>query len=147
MRLNSDWTELLRALNAAGARYLIVGAHAVMFYTRPRGTTDLDIWVARDAENAKRVHAALRAFEAPTDDLSIDDLQADDVIFQFGREPNRIDILTDIDGVEFEAAWPRRVSANYGPERAWFISKQDLLANKRAAGRDRDLLDVKTLEP
>ena len=146
MSLNSDWIELLHELNAAGARYLIVGAHAVILYTRPRGTTDFDIWVARDAENAKRVYEALLRFRAPIQNLSLDDLQSDDLIFQFGREPNRIDIITDVEGVDFEEAWPRRASASYGAETAWFISKQDLVVNKRAVGRGKDLLDLKALE-
>lgn len=146
MNLNSDWIELLHELNAAAVRYLVVGAHAVMLYSRPRGTVDFDIWVARDAENAKKVYEALLCFRAPLDKLSIDDLQTDDLIFQFGREPNRIDIITDIEGVAFEDAWSRRVSATYGTEHAWFISKQDLLVNKRAVGRDKDFLDLKALE-
>jgi len=146
MSLNSDWIGLLRELNAADVRYLVVGAHAVMLYTRPRGTTDFDIWVARDAENAEKVYAALSRFGAPLEDLAADDLQDDDLIFQFGREPNRIDIITDIAAVEFDKAWARRVSASYGSERAWFISKEDLVVNKKAVGRDKDLLDLKALE-
>jgi hypothetical protein len=142
MNLNSDWIELLQELNAADVRYMIVGAHAVILYTRPRGTIDFDVWVARDSENAGRVYEALLRFQAPLEELSKSDLESDDLIFQFGREPNRIDIITSIEGVEFEDAWPRRVSAQYGTEKAWFISKEDLLVNKRAVGRHKDLSDL-----
>jgi hypothetical protein len=146
MKTNSDWTALLRELNAVDARYLVVGAHAVILYTRPRGTIDFDVWVARDLENAKRVYRALANFGAPLDELSVEDLLTDDLVFQIGREPNRIDIITDIDGVDFEDAWLKRAIGDYGEARALFISKEHLIENKRAAGREKDLIDLRALE-
>src|SRR5579859_2872396 len=102
MATNPDFRDLLHALCAAGAEFLVVGAHAVMFYTSPRYTKDLDIWVRPTLDNAERVHRALRAFGAPMADLAIGDLEKPGTIFQIGIAPNRIDVITSIEGVRFE---------------------------------------------
>jgi hypothetical protein len=97
---NRDFKDLFSALSVADARFLVVGAHAVMLYTAPRYTKDLDIWVEPTRENAERVHAALIAFGAPMSDLAVGDLAELGTIFQMGVEPNRIDVITSIDGVD-----------------------------------------------
>jgi hypothetical protein len=146
MATNPDFKDLLSALCAEGAEFIIVGAHAVMFHTVPRYTKDLDVWVRPAPENAARVHRALRAFGAPMADLTVEDLASPGTIFQIGIAPNRVDVLTSIDAVTFEEAWPRRVASTYGGVPIALLSVEDLLTNKRAAGRRQDLLDVEQLE-
>jgi hypothetical protein len=142
----SHWTELLRGLNARDVRYLIVGAHALGRYAIPRATGDLDIWIERSRQNAERTYRTLIEFGAPLNDLSVDDLQRDDLIFAFGRPPLRVDVLTDIDGVVFEEAWKDRAEGMLGGVSVSFIGRAHLIANKRAAGRAKDLADVEALE-
>lgn len=146
MPANPDFRDLFVELSAAGAEFLVVGAHAVMFYTVPRYTKDLDIWVRPTRDNAQRVYRALAAFGAPLDALTEDDLAIPGTIFQIGMAPNRIDILTSIQGVDFETAWQRRVLSTYGDAAIQLLSRADLLANKRAVGRPQDLLDIAHLE-
>ena len=145
MFLQPDWIALLRELNAADARYLVVGAGALAFHGLPRATRDFDIWVDPDTNNAVRVYQALARFGAPLDSLSVSDLQSDDLIFQIGVEPLRIDVITDISGIRFEEAWPNRVFAEVETVRIPILSREDLIRNKRATGREKDALDVKAL--
>src|SRR3954451_24474497 len=105
MKINSDFKDLLRSLNAAGIRYLIVGGYAVMVHTEPRYTNDLDIWIDRDEQNARALLRALAEFGAPTGEVTPADLTEPEVFFQIGIEPVRIDILTSVAGLVFEAAW------------------------------------------
>ncbi|HEV2260762.1 MAG TPA: hypothetical protein VGR69_00505 [Candidatus Rubrimentiphilum sp.] len=144
--LSSDWIELLRGLNAASAKYLVVGAHALGTYTTPRSTGDLDIWIDRSRGNAEIVYRVLAEFGAPLENVSIDDLQSDDLIFSFGSPPLRIDILTDISGVHFDEAWKARTPGFLGDEPVNYISRELLIVNKRAAGRMKDLADIESLE-
>ena len=146
MPTNPDFKDLFSELSAAGADFIVVGAHAVMFYTVPRYTKDLDIWVRPSKENAARVFQALTCFGAPMDDLTIDDLAVEGTIFQIGVAPNRIDIITGISGVVFEEAWARKVQTSYGGSTVSMLSIEDLLANKTAVGRPQDLLDVEWLK-
>jgi hypothetical protein len=141
-----DWVELIRGLNAADAKYLIVGAHAVGLYGTPRATGDLDIWIERSEANAKLVYRVLVDFGAPLTGLTEADLQSDDCVFMFGRPPVRIDILTDISGVSFEDAWPNREYVVFLEIPAAFIGRDDLIKNKRASGRTKDLADLEVLE-
>src|ERR1700674_2798647 len=108
MAINPDFRDLFSELSAAEARYLLVGAYAVMLYTAPRFTKDLDLWIEASPENARRIHAALSRFGAPMSDLSLDDLASPGTVFQIGVEPNRIDVLTSVEGLRFEDAWQRR---------------------------------------
>jgi hypothetical protein len=143
---NPDFKDLFAALSARGADFLVVGAHAVAFHSAPRYTKDLDIWVRPTRENAIRVMTALRDFGAPMADLTLDDLATPGTVFQMGVEPNRIDILTRIEGVEFEAAWAGRQSSAYGDVPISVLGLTELIANKRTLGRPQDLLDVARLE-
>jgi hypothetical protein len=144
--MNRDFAEMLAALSAAGADYLIVGAHALAVHGYPRATGDLDIWVRPSAENAQRVWAALEQFQAPLTEISRDDLAHEDVVFQIGVAPCRIDILTSVSGVEFETAWSHRIVREVEGTPLPFIGRDDLIANKRACGRPRDLADLAWLE-
>lgn len=146
MGVNPDFRDLFSELNAAEARFLVVGAHAVSFHSVPRYTKDLDVLIGCDPVNAERVFAALGLFGAPLDRLELSDLSTPDTIFQIGVEPNRIDILTTIDGVEFDVAWERRERTTYGDVPIAVLGLDDLIAAKRAAGRPQDRLDLSYLE-
>jgi hypothetical protein len=146
--VNDDWRDLLAALEAAGARYLIVGAHALALHGVPRGTQDLDIWLDSAAANAACAWRALATFGAPLESLgvSVEDLQRAGMVIQLGLPPNRIDLLTSITGVaSFDDAWPDRIEHELDGVPAQFISRRVLIANKRATGRRRDLSDLEAL--
>lgn len=144
--MNRDFVEMLQELSAAGADFLIVGAHALSAYERPRATGDLDIWVRPTRENAQRVWTALTRFGAPLHELTLDDLSTPGITFQMGLEPCRIDILTDITAVTFDEAWPNRVSVQQDDLHYHVIGRNELIRNKRATGRPKDLLDADNLE-
>lgn len=144
--MNSDFKDLLAAFNAHGVEFLVVGAHALAAHGFVRATKDLDVWVRPATTNAERVLAALMEFGAPLHDLTIDDLCHAGLIFQIGVEPIRIDVITSIDGVNFEDAWTNRLKVKFADQPASVLSRRDLISNKRAAGRDQDLLDIKWLE-
>ena len=92
--MTSDFRELLEALNAYDVQFLIVGGHAVMKYTEPRLTKDLDLWIGTDSENAARVIEALRDFSVPLGECKAEDFTQEDVWFQIGVAPVRVDLLT-----------------------------------------------------
>jgi hypothetical protein len=143
---SSDWIELLRGLNAASARYLIIGAHALGNYGAPRATGDLDIWIDRTPENARIVYQVLTDFGAPLGELSVDDLQGDDLVFAIGVPPLRIDILTDASGVTFDDAWKARAEGFLGDVPTHYIGRAEFIVNKHATGRMKDLADIEALE-
>ncbi len=146
MPANPDFRDLFAAFNAAQVRYLLVGGYALAFHGRPRFTKDLDVWLEPGVENAARAYAALEAFGAPLSDLRPGDLERPGLIFQIGVAPNRIDVLTAIDGVTFDEAWPDRQETRYSDQTVPVISRQHLILNKRATGRAQDLLDADELE-
>jgi hypothetical protein len=146
MQQNSDLIDLLGALNAAGAKYLIVGAYALAFHGRPRATKDTDIFIGADTENGRKVFQALRAFGAPLASLTESDLASPDTFFIMGRPPNQIDIITSIDGITFDEAWKNRIESTYAGVSVAYIAKNDLITNKRASARPQDLADVSHLE-
>jgi hypothetical protein len=146
MPLNADFSDLFAALNGAGVKYLLVGGYAVAFHAEPRFTKDLDIWVEPRAANAAQVFEALKVFGAPLADVSEADFAAPGIVFQIGLPPNRIDIVTTVDGVEFSDAWAARAQSSYGAQPISIISRQHLIENKRVMGRPQDLLDVALLE-
>jgi len=139
-----DFKEVLSVLNAHRVRYLVVGAYAVSIHPQPRATKDLDILVKTDADNAKAVFAALAEFGAPPPGLTPADFTAR-TVFSNGGEPVGVDIFTAIPGVEFDAAWPRRLEHIIDQAsglKASFICRDDLIAAKLASGRPQDLADV-----
>jgi predicted nucleotidyltransferase len=143
-----DFKDLLSAFRDHGVKYLIVGGYAVSFHGQPRATKDIDLFVESSSENAKAVYDALSSFGAPMEGLTLEDLKDPQQFIRFGREPLAVDILPNIDGVVFGLAWDRRVEAVIDSERglkAYFISRDDLIASKMAAGRLRDLADVEDL--
>lgn len=146
MALNPDFRDLFAALNEAGARYLLVGGYAVAFHAEPRFTKALDVWTEPDEINAPRVYDGLRRFGAPLHELTVADLVRVGTIFQIGVPPNRIDVITAVDGVAFAEAWPEHVETRYGDVAVTVIGRRHLIQNKRATGRPQDLLDVTLLE-
>jgi hypothetical protein len=145
--VNEDFRDLLAALLAADARFLVVGAHAMAVHGVPRATGDLDVWIATDQANAARVWAALLRFGAPVTSLGVSeaDLQLPDQVIQIGLPPRRIDILTSITGVDFEDAWGGRVIHDVGGLTVPFLGRAALVRNKRATGRTRDRADLELL--
>jgi hypothetical protein len=138
----------LSIFNAHGVKYLIVGGYAVSFHAQPRATKDIDLLIKPDADNAKAVYTALAKFGAPVEGLTPEDLREPGKFFRMGREPVAVDILLEIDGVDFDRAWERRVEGVIdlaSSLTAHFISSADLIAAKVAAGRPQDLADVAAL--
>ena len=144
--MNSDFEELLKAFNESGVKYLVVGGHAVMLYSEPRYTKDLDLWIEASQENGTKVFQALADFGAPLSGLTAADFATEGFFYQMGIPPARVDILMSIDGVRFDEAWPNRKESALGAAPAWFIGREDLIRNKRASGRHIDLHDADLLE-
>jgi len=145
MFVNSDFTDLLKLFSDNNVRYLIIGGYAVIQYAEPRYTKDLDLWISTDTANAASVYAALRAFGAPLAGLTEDDFSEEGYFYQMGVPPVRVDILMGIPGLEFDQAWNKRVEIDFDGLMVSFISKEDLIAAKRASGRPQDLIDANTL--
>ena len=143
--MSPDFKEILSVFNEHKVKYLVVGAYAVMKYTEPRYTKDLDIWVEASQENASKVFAALSNFGAPLSGVTETDFESDG-FFQMGRPPVRIDILMSIDGVAFEDAWPNRQDGDFDGVPASFIGVDDLVVNKTISARPRDLIDIESVE-
>ncbi len=144
--MNSDFKDLLKIFNNNQVNYLIIGGYAIMKYTEPRFTKDLDIWIESTPENARKVFASLREFGAPLQGLTEADFASEGIFYQMGRPPARIDILMSIDGVRFADAWVNRVETDLDGVPALFISRDDLLVNKKAVGRLQDLIDIENLQ-
>lgn len=143
--MTEDFKDLLRAFNANAVKYLIIGGHALSVYTEPRATKDLDLFIRSEPENAKAAFRALAQFGAPLQGMSETDF-VDGTTFQIGQPPNRIDVLQQIAGITFDEAWEHRVEGSIdGEVKAPVISREDLIRNKLASGREQDLLDVKVL--
>ena len=143
--MNRDFAEMLSALSAADAEFLVVGAHALAAHGIVRATGDIDIWVKPTPANAQRVLRALLAFGAPLLDLTVDDLTKTDTVFQIGIDPSRVDILSGISGVSFDEAWSRRLVLDIEGVTVPVLSRSDFVTNKRASGRPKDLLDLELL--
>ena len=143
---NPDFKDMLSALSNAKIDFLLVGAYAVAAHGHPRATGDLDIWVRPDTNTAPRVFKTLADFGAPLHALSVDDLAKPGIVFQIGVEPSRIDILTAISGVTFDDAWSNRMVVEIDDIQFSVIGLQDLIVNKRACGRPKDIADAETLD-
>lgn len=142
--MSPDFKEILSIFNEHEVKYLVVGAFAVMKYSEPRYTKDLDIWVEASEENATRVYAALGDFGAPLGGCSIADF-ASDGFFQMGQPPVRIDIMMSVDGIDFADAWPNRQKGDFDGIPALFIGREDLLTAKAAAARPQDIIDINSI--
>ena len=145
MFANSDFSDLLRLFNAGRVRYLVIGGFAVIQYTEPRFTADLDLWVGTEPRNAGAVYEALREFGAPLSGLTTGDFAEEGYFYQMGVPPVRVDVLMGIPGIGFEDAWARRVEVDFDGLPVPFISRDDLITAKRASGRPQDMIDVQSL--
>lgn len=145
MLTSPDFKELLSILAKHRVRYLVVGGYAVMKYTEPRFTKDLDLWIATDEENSEAVFAALKEFGAPLRDLTPANFREEGYFYQMGSPPLRLDIMMSLPGVTFEAAWVSREKAEIEGLVVPFISRADLIKTKEASGREQDRIDVKKL--
>jgi hypothetical protein len=144
--LSRDFRDILSAFSDAGVEYLLVGAYALAAHGLVRGTGDIDLWVRPTAENADRAYRALLAFGAPAEQFRAEDFTQPDAVIQLGVPPHRIDILTAITGVEFSEAWRSRMKVEMNGIDVPVLSREHLIANKRAADRPKDRIDVGWLE-
>jgi hypothetical protein len=144
--MNRDYLDLLELLLRREARFMVVGAYALAVHGRPRATGDIDIWIDTTGDNPGRVYAALSEFGAPIAELKESDLTVQGTVFQVGVAPRRIDIITRIDGVTFETAWPGKIIVEIQGNGIPFIGRDDFLANKMATGRLKDLADAEELK-
>ena len=144
--LNEDYKDMLQALSDEKVRFLLVGAYAMAAYGYPRATMDIDIWIMPSLQNAEAVLRALRRFGAPLHGLTREDLQTDGTVFQIGVAPRRIAIITAASGLQFEDTFERSLSVNVEGIEVHIPSLDDLIRNKKASGRTRDLADAEALE-
>jgi len=144
--LNRDFKEFAELLRAHGVEYLLVDGYALAAHGHPRYTGDIDFWIAPEPANIERLLAALADFGFGLLGLRPEDFGGDSVI-QLGRAPDRIDLLTQIDGVNFAECWPRRLQVVLDGTELQLIGLDDFRANKRASGRLKDLADLEALEP
>ncbi|HVT89375.1 MAG TPA: DUF6036 family nucleotidyltransferase [Tepidisphaeraceae bacterium] len=148
VNLYPDFKELLKSLNSAKVEYLVLGGYAAIYYGYRRATDDLDIWIAVDPENARKVSKVLTDFGGfPATKVKPSLLQTKGKVFIFGREPIRVDILTSPSGLDFESAYSRRKVVNWDGIKVSLISFEDLKTNKRASGRAKDIADLENLPP
>ncbi len=145
MEVQEDYRELLKSLNAHDVEYVIVGAYALAYHGAPRFTGDLDILVRPTEKNAGRVILALKDFGFEFQELSPSDFQAPDKVVQLGLPPVRVDLITSLTGVTWDEASSGKQKASYGGVPVWYIGREQLIANKRALGRKRDLADLEAL--
>lgn len=144
--LNEDYRDMLHALSDEKVRFLLVGAYAMAAHGYPRATMDIDVWIMPSPQNADSVLRALLRFGAPLHNLTKEDLQKDGTIFQIGVAPRRIDIITEASGLQFEETYRRSLSVNIDGIQVHVPSIEDLIRNKRASGRTKDLADAEALE-
>ncbi len=140
-----DFKEFLQLLNSKEIEYLVIGGYAVGYHGYPRATGDMDIWIALNEKNALKMVEALKAFGFNLPELQMELFLKEKKVVRMGVPPMRLEILTSIDGVSFETCFKRRVIADIGDFKVNFISKADLLVNKRSSGRPQDLVDFEKL--
>jgi len=146
MEIHPDFRDLLAEFAEERVEFLVIGGYAVAHHDRPRYTKDIDLWIGPAAPNIEAACRALDAFGAPEHVIQAFQQARDDEIVWLGAPPLRVDFLKDVAGVRFDEAWPRRVLVEWGGVEFPVIGLDDLIAAKKAAGRERDLLDVQNLE-
>lgn len=143
--MNPHFVEILKAFRDEAVEYLVIGAHALAAHGHVRATLDIDLWVKPTPDNAARTWRALQLFRAPLTKMKAEDFAEPEVLYQIGLPPSRIDIMTSVTGLEFEAAWPNRIMATFGDVAAPVLGLDDMRKAKRAAGRLKDLADLEEL--
>jgi len=145
MGANPDFRDLFKLLHAHRVEFLVVGAYASIYYTLPRYTKDIDIWINPTKPNAQRVCRALEEFGAPLTGVGIEDFTDRKLIYQIGIEPNRVDILMGLPGLRFPTAWKNRTKSTYCGVAINLLGRKDLIKSKIRAGRPLDLIDAEAL--
>ena len=145
MEVHNDFKELLELFNARGVEYLVVGGYALAAHGAPRNTGDIDLWINPTRDNAIRVLRALEQFGIGGLGLGIDDFVKPDHVMQLGVPPVRVDLVTAIDGVTWDEAWPGKLTGEYGSVSTHYIGRREFIINKRASGRRKDLADLEAL--
>ena len=140
-----DYKDMLQLFNKYQVKYLVIGAYAMGNYGYSRYTLDIDLWIEKSIENAEKIQKVFNDFPVPYE-ITVDELNTDNLVLQIGIEPMRIDILTDIDGVDFSEAWSNKTNNSLFGEEINFISMNDLIKNKTATNRTKDKYDVIELE-
>ncbi|HLE70897.1 MAG TPA: hypothetical protein VJH87_14550 [Vicinamibacteria bacterium] len=145
--LNEDFRDLLLEFADGKVEFIIVGAFAVAYHGVPRATGDMDVFVKPSPDNAKRVFDGLVRFGAPIASAGVTprDFETAGIVYQIGQPPRRIDVLTKISGVSFDEAWAARRTVQFEGRDVHFIGREELLRNKKAAGRPKDLADLSRL--
>ena len=143
---NNDYRDMIECLQREGVEFMLVGGYAVALHGWPRMTFDIDFWILANPQNAAAVVRALKAFGAPLMDLTEEDFYRPGMVFQIGTEPQRIDILSAVSGVSYEDAVMRALKMEVDGLSLKVISLDDLILNKRASGRPKDIVDALTLE-
>jgi hypothetical protein len=144
--LNSDYKDILYALSEEKVKFLLVGAYAMAVHGYPRSTGDIDLWIMPESGNAEALMRALTRFGAPVDTISPGDFQLENMVFQIGVAPRRIDIITSLDGLVFEEAFVHSDLTEIEEIPVHVLSVKDLVRNKRATGRTKDIADAEMLE-
>jgi hypothetical protein len=145
MYLTQDYKDIVEIFNINEVRYLLVGAYAMAVFGYARSTYDIDLWISRDDENITKVLQAIEEFGVPFE-ISKEDIKKDNSVIQIGIIPNRIDILTGIDGVEFEEAWSNKKSEAFGELVINVLSLKDIIKNKLSSSRSKDQIDAIELQ-
>lgn len=141
-----DYEDLFKTLNTCRIKYLVVGGQAVIFYSRPRYTKDIDVWIPADLNDPQNVHDGLKKFGAPLTDVTLRDLTDPKMIIQIGVPPVRIDIMMSVPGLSAEQAWKNRKKTLYGKTPIHLVSLSELIKAKKKAGRPQDKLDIQNLK-
>lgn len=142
MDVSRDFEELFGILNTYRIKYLVVGGQAVIFYTKPRFTKDIDVWIPPELNNVNTVFEALTAFGAPLKRMTPQNFLDKTMIFQIGVAPVRIDIMISVPGISYNVAWKKRKKTRYGKTWINLVSISDLIKTKEHAGRPQDKLDL-----
>jgi len=143
--MNPHFAAILRLFHEENVEFLVIGAHALAAHGHVRATLDIALWVRPTPENPRRVWRALERFRAPLSKMEIGDFAEPEVLYQIGVPPSRIDIMTSVTGLAFDAAWPNRLTAMFGDVPAPVLGLADMRTAKRAAGRLKDLADLEEL--
>lgn len=146
MKVEKDFEDFIKLLNYHKVKYLIVGAYALIFYTSPRNTGDIDFFLEVSEKNSQKILEVLNEFGFSDLEFKKEDFLNPDLIVQLGYSPNRIDLITGISGISFKNAYRNRVKGKIGTEEVYFISARDLLKNKMATGRTKDINDIEILK-
>lgn len=144
--LNKDYSDMLSLFAEKKVDFILVGAYALAAHGYVRATMDIDFWVKPEKQNAERVYEVLELFGAPLEEVSMEDFEREDVVFQIGVEPRRIDILTSLSGLEYDEAIKNSVMKEMEGRMIKILSIKDQIRNKKASGRLKDLADAEELE-